>query len=73
MLKAKAKRHTEPKMTDEKASVKGQRFFVNEGEPVKHSSLAGNNYVVIFVDDYIRFKKIKFVKRGATRRALSCL
>ena len=51
-FQVKAKRHVVPKKTDERASVKGQRFFVDVGGPMKHSSLGGNNYVVIFVDDF---------------------
>ena len=62
-FQAKAKRHAVPKRTDERASVKGQRFFVDVGGPMKHSSLGGNSYVVIFVDDCTRFKVVKFVKR----------
>ena len=53
-LKTKAKRHAVPKMTDERASV---------GGPMTHSSLGGKNYVVFFVDDYTRFKVLKFVKK----------
>ena len=30
---------------------------------MKHSSLGGNCYVVIFVDDCTRFKVVKFVKK----------
>ena len=58
-FQAKAKRHAMPKKTDERASVKGQRFFVEVGGPMKHSSLGGNSYVVIFVDDCTRFTSQK--------------
>ena len=40
---AKAKRQAVPKKTDERASVKGQRFFVDVGGPMKYSSLGGNS------------------------------
>ena len=30
---------------------------------MKHSSLGGNTYIVIFVDNYTRFKVVKFVKK----------
>ena len=50
-FQVKAKRHAVPKKTDERASVRGQRFFVDVGGPMKHSSLGGNSYIVIFVDD----------------------
>ena len=56
------KRHAVPKNTDERASVEGQRFFVDVGGPMKHSSLGENSYVIIFVDDCTRFKVVKFVK-----------
>ena len=63
-----------PKKTDEQASVKGQRFFVDVGGPMKHSSVGGNSYVVIFVDDCTRFKVVKFVKKKSnTTAALSSL
>ena len=62
-FQAKAKRHLVPKKTVERASVRGQRFFVDVGGPMKHSSLDGNSYVVIFVNDCTRFKVVKFVKK----------
>ena len=54
-FQAKAKRHAVPKKTDERASVKGHRFFVDVGGPTKHSSLGWNSYVV-FVDDCTRLR-----------------
>ena len=68
-FQAKAKRHAVPKKTDERASVKGQRFFVDVGGPMKHSSFGGNSYVVIFVNDCIRFKVVKFVKKKSNTTA----
>ncbi|CAM9397304.1 unnamed protein product, partial [Ascophyllum nodosum] len=68
-FQVKAKRHAVLKKTDERASVKGQRFFVDVGGPMKHSSLGGNSYVVIFVDDYTRFKVVKFVKKKSDTTA----
>ena len=63
------KRHAVPKKTDERASVKGQRFFVNVDGPMKHSSLGGNSYVVIFVDDCTCFKVVKLVKKKSNTTA----
>ena len=51
-------------MPCQRRSVRGQRFFVDVGGPMNHSSLGGNSYVVIFVDDCTRFKVVKFVKKG---------
>ena len=68
-FQAKAKRHAVPKKTDERASVKRQQFFVDVGGPMKHSSLGGNSYVVIFVDDCTRFKGAKFVKKKSNTTA----
>ena len=68
-FQTKAKRHAVPKKTDERVSVKGQRFFVDVGGPMKHSSLGGNSYVVIFVDDCTRFKVVKFVKKKSNTSA----
>ena len=36
---------------------------------MKHSSLGGNSYVVIFVDDCTRFKVVKFVKKKSNTTA----
>ena len=73
-FQAKAKRHAVTKKTDERASVKGQRFFVDEGGPMKHSSLGGYSYVVIFMDDCTRFNVVKFVeKKSNTTTALLSL
>ena len=46
-FQGKTKRHAVPKKTDKRARVKGRRFFVDVGGPMKHSSLGGNSYVVI--------------------------
>ena len=43
--------------------MKGKRFNIDVGGPMKHSSLGGNNYVVIFVNDCTRFKVIEFNKK----------
>ena len=67
-FQAKAKRHAVPKKTDERASVKRQRFFVDVGGPMKHSSLDGNSYVVILVDDCTRFKVVKFIKKKSNTK-----
>ncbi|CAN0307352.1 unnamed protein product [Ascophyllum nodosum] len=72
-FQVKAKRHAVPKKTDERASVRGQRFFVDVGRPMKHSSLGGNSYVVIFVDDCTRFKVVRFVKKRDTTATLLSL
>ena len=68
-FQAKAKRLAVPKKTDERASVKGQRFSVDVGGPMKHSSLGGNSYVVMFVDDCTHFKVVKFVKKKSDTTA----
>ena len=68
-FQAKVKRHAVPKKTDERASVKGQRFFVDVGGPMKHSSLGGNSYVVILVDGCTRFKLVKFFKKKSNTTA----
>ena len=68
-FQVKAKRHAVPKKTDERASARGQRFFVYVGGPMKHSSLGVNSYVVIFVDDCTRFEVVKFVKKKSDTTA----
>ena len=44
-FQVKAKRHAVPRKTDERASVKRPRFFVDVDGPMKHSSLGGNDQV----------------------------
>ena len=68
-FQAKAKRHAVPKKTDERASMRGQRLFVDVGVLMKHSSLGGNSYVVIFVYDCTRSKVVKFVKKKSDTTA----
>ena len=68
-FQVKAKRHAVLKKTDARASMKGQRFFVDVGGPMKHSRLGGNSYVVIFVDECTRFKVVKFVKKKSDTTA----
>ena len=68
-FQAKAKQHGVSKKTDERASVKGQRVFIDMGGPMKHSGLGGNSYVVIFVDDCTRLKVVKFVKKKSNTTA----
>ena len=68
-FQAKAKRHAVLRKTDERASVRGQRFFVDVGGPMKHLSLGRNSYVVIFVDDSTRFKVVTFVKKKSDTTA----
>ena len=54
--------------------MKGQQFFVDVMGSMKHSNLSGNNYVMTFVEDYTRFKVVKFVKKKSdTTTALMCL
>ena len=68
-LQVKTKRFTVLNMTDKKANVKGKRFYVDVGGAMKHLSLGGNNYVIIFEDDCTRFKVAKFEGARATRRS----
>ena len=61
-------RHT--KNDGQNGNVKRKRFFVDAGGLTKHSSLGGNSYAVMFVDDCTRFKVVKFVKERHDDRAL---
>ena len=69
-LQVKAKRRAVPKMTDERASVKGRRLFEDVGGLMRHSSVDGNNYVVIFVYDYTCFNVVTFVKKKSDTTAV---
>ena len=55
-LQVKAKRDAVSEMMEKRANVKGKRYHVYVDGPIKLSSLGGNNYVVIFVDDCNRVK-----------------
>ena len=74
-FQAKTKRHAVSKKTDERASVRGQRFFVDVGRPMKHSRRGGNSSVVNFVDGCTRFEVLKFVRNmsGTTAALLSLI
>ena len=44
-------------------------FFIGVGWSMKHSSHSESNYVIIFVDNYTRFKVVKFVKKKSDTTA----
>ena len=68
-VQAKAKRHAVSKITDKRANVKRKRLCVNVGGSMKNSSLGGNNYVVICVNDCTRFMAAKFIKNKSDTTA----
>ena len=69
MLAGKSKTIRRAKHDGKRANVKEKRFYVDVGGPMKHSSLGGNNYVVIFVDDCTGFKAVKFTKNKSDTAA----
>ena len=52
-----------PKQTTNRATRKGERFFVDLAGPMHVPSLGGSNYVMICVDDFTRFKIVSFLKK----------
>lgn len=57
-------------MTDERASMKGQQFFINVGGPTKHSNLGEKSYVVILVDECTRIKAVTVVTKESDTTAV---
>lgn len=60
---AKAHHHAVPMTTDNRATERSERIFVDLGGAMHAPSLGGSNYVMIIVDDHTRLKVVKFLKK----------
>ena len=67
--KSRVRRYTVPKSTESRANERAQRFFIDNTGTFHATSLGGNRYAMLCVDDFTRFKFIRFLKHksGAAR------
>ena len=56
------RRYAVPKSTESRTNERAERFFVEITSPFRVTSLEGNRYVMLCVDDFTRFKFIRFLK-----------
>ena len=56
-------RYAVPKSTENRADRRAGRLFIDLSGPFHETSLGGNRFVLLCVDDYTRFKIICFLKR----------
>lgn len=61
--RAKDHPHALPKTTDNRATERAERFFVDLAEDMRVPSLHGSKDVMIVVDYYTRFKVVKFLEK----------
>ena len=59
---ARVRRYSVPKTTDTRANSRAERIYVDLAGPFPEPSLSGNRYTLLCVDDYSRFKFIRFLK-----------
>ena len=51
-----------PKSTESRANERAERFFIDITGPFHVTSLGGNRYAMLCVDDFTHFKFIRFLK-----------
>ena len=51
-----------PKLTESRTNKRAKRFIIDITGPFHMTSLGGNRYAMLCVDDFIRFKLIRFLK-----------
>ena len=56
------RRYAVPKSTESCTNERAERFFIDITGPVRVASLGGNRYAMLCVDDFTRFKSIRFLK-----------
>ena len=66
---AKARRNAVPKSTNTRSTRRAGRFFVDLGGSMPTTSLGGSKYVMICVDDFSRFKIVRFLKKKSDAAA----
>ena len=60
--KSRVRRYAVPKSTESCTNERAERFFIDITGPFCVTSLGGNRYAMLCVDDFIRFKFIRFLK-----------
>lgn len=66
----RARRFAVPKITDTRADSRAGRFFIDLAGPFADTSFSGSRDAMLCVDDYSRFKIIRFLKKDETTAAL---
>ena len=56
------RRYAEPKPTESRTNERAERFFIDITGPFHVTSLGGNRYAMLCVDDFTRVKFIRFLK-----------
>ena len=67
--KAKARRNAVPKSTNTRSTCIVERLFVDLGGSMPATSLGGRKYVMICVNDFSRFKIVRFLKKKSDAAA----
>ena len=67
--KAKARRNAVLKATKTRSTRRARRFFVDLGGSMPATSLGGSKYVMICMDDFSRFKIVRFLKKKSDAAA----
>ena len=67
--KAKARRNAVSKSTNTRSTRRAGRVFVDLGDSMPATSLGGSKYVMVCVDDFSRFKVVRFLKKKSDAAA----
>ena len=59
---SRVRRYAVPKSTESRANERAERFFIDITGPFHATSLGGNRYAMLCVDDFTRFKIFRFLK-----------
>ena len=59
---SRVRRYAVPKSTEGRANEHAERFFIDITGPFHATSLGGNRYAMLCVDNFTRFKFIRFLK-----------
>ena len=61
-LESRVRRYAVPKLTESCTNERAERFFIDITGPFHVTSLDGNPYAMLCVDDFTRFKLTRFLK-----------
>ena len=59
---SRVRRYALPKSTESRTYERAERFFIDITGPFHVTSLGGNRYAMLCVDDFTRFKFVRFLK-----------
>ena len=60
---SRVRRYAVPKSTESRTNERAERFFIDITGPFHVTSLGGNRYAMLCVDDFTRFKFTRFLKQ----------